>query len=67
MKFALVDVRARGQTVVFRIELTIHGPESGIDVSGEMPQVIEVVDGRIQRNRLFFTWEEALAAAGLRE
>jgi len=67
MKNAIVDVRARGGTVVLRIELTLHGPESGIQVPGEMAQVIEVVDGRIQRSRLFFTWEEALEAAGLSE
>ena len=67
MKFALVDVRDRGQTVVIRNQLTIHGPESGIDVPGEMAQVIEVVDGRIQRVRNFRTWDEALEAAGLEE
>ena len=67
MKFALVDVRARGQTVVIRTELTIHGPESGIDVPGEMAQVIEVADGRIQRVSIFRTWDEALEAAGLEE
>ena len=67
MTNTIVDVRARGETVVLRIELTVHGPESGIEVPGEMGQVIEVADGRIQRSRLFFTWEEALEAAGLRE
>ena len=67
MKFALVDVRERDQTVVSRIELTIHGPASGIDVPGEIAQVIEVVDGRVQRLRVFMTWEEALEAAGLSE
>jgi hypothetical protein len=60
-------VRTRGETVVVRVELTMHGAESGVDVPGEMAQVIEVVDGRIQRFRLFFTWEEALEAAGLSE
>ena len=67
MKTTLVDVRASGETVVIRVELTLHGPESGIDVPGEMGQVIEVVDGRIQSLRLFFTWEEALEATGLKE
>ena len=67
MKFALVDVRERDQTVVSRIELTIHGPASGIDVPGEIAQVIEVADGRVQRLRVFMTWEEALEAAGLSE
>ena len=67
MKFALVDVRERGQTVVIRIELTIHGPASGIDVPGEIAQVFEVVDGSVQRLRVFMTWEEALEAAGLSE
>jgi ketosteroid isomerase-like protein len=67
MKFALVDVRERGQTVVLRTEMTVHGPESGIDVPGEMAQVIEVVDGMIQRVRNFRTWDSALEAAGLEE
>ena len=67
MKTTLVDVRARDETVVIRVELTLHGPESGIDVPGEAGQVIEVVDGKIQSLRLFFAWEEALEAAGLRE
>jgi ketosteroid isomerase-like protein len=67
MKTTLVEVRARGETVVIRVEVTLHGPESGIYVPGEMGQVIEVVDGRIQSLRLFFAWEEALEAAGLRE
>ena len=67
MKNTIVDVRERGETVVVRIELTVHGLESGIDVPGEMAQVIEVVDGRIQRSRMFFTWDEALEAAGLEE
>ena len=67
MESTLVDVRARDETVVIRVELTLHGPESGIDVPGESGQVIEVVDGKIQSLRLFFAWEEALEAAGLRE
>ena len=67
LKFTIVDVRATGETVVLRVELTLHGPESGIDVPGEMAQVIEVADGRIQRVSSFFTGAEALEAAGLRE
>jgi len=67
MKFALVDMRERGQTVVIRLELTVHGPASGIDVPGEIAQVVEVVDGRVQRMRVFMTWEEALEAAALSE
>ena len=67
LKFTIVDVRATGETVVLRVELTLHGPESGIDVPGEMAQVIEVADGRIQRVSSFFTWDEALEAAGLSE
>jgi len=67
VKVTIVDVRARGETVVARMELTMHGSESGIDFPGEITNVVEVTDGRIQRIRMFFTWEEALAAAGLRE
>ena len=67
MKFALVDMRERGQTVVIRLELTVHGPASGIDVPGEIAQVVEVVDGRVQRMRVFMTWGEALEAAALSE
>ncbi len=66
-KLTVVDVRARGATVVLRVGLTVHGPESGIDVPGEMAQVIEVADGRVQRLRMFFGWKEALEAAGLSE
>ena len=60
---AIGRVRARGQESGAPVEF----PESGIDVPGEMGQVIEVVDGRIQSLRLFFAWEEALEAAGLEE
>lgn len=67
MKTTIVDVRARGETVVIRVEVTLHGPESGIYVPGEMGQVIEVVDGSIQSLRLFIAWDEALEAAGLSE
>ena len=67
MKVTPVDVRTRGATVALRMELTLHGAKSGVDVPGEMPQVIEIADGRILRIRLFFTWEEALEAAGLGE
>jgi ketosteroid isomerase-like protein len=67
MKVTLVDVRTRGEAVVLRMELTIQGAESGVDVPGEIAQVVEVADGRLQRIRLFMTWEEALEAAGLRE
>ena len=67
LKLTIVEVRARGAAVVLRTELTLHGPESGIDFPGEMAQVIEVADGRIQRVSNFFTWAEALEAAGLEE
>jgi ketosteroid isomerase-like protein len=67
LTFTIVDVRATGETVVLRMEMTVHGQESGIDVPGEMAQVIEVADGRIQRVSSFFTWAEALEAAGLEE
>jgi ketosteroid isomerase-like protein len=67
LKFTIVDVRARGETVVLRVELTLHGPASGIDVPAEMAQVIAVADGRIQRVSTFFRWDEALEAAGLSE
>jgi hypothetical protein len=46
---------------------TFHGVESGVDVPGELAQVHEVADGRVQRTRGFLTWEEALEAAGLSE
>jgi ketosteroid isomerase-like protein len=64
MKVTLVDVRTRGDAVVLRMELTLHGAESGVDIPGEIAQVVEVADGRLQRIRLFMTWEEALEAAG---
>jgi hypothetical protein len=43
------------------------GRESGVDVPGELSQVSEVADGRVQPTRFFLTWQEALEAAGLRE
>ena len=46
------------------------GAESALDFlaeAGEIAQVVEVADGRLQRIRLFMTWEEALEAAGLPE
>ena len=67
MKVTIVDVRARGGTVVVRMEVTIHGAESGVDVPGELSQVSEVADGRVQQMRFFLTWQEGLEAAGLRE
>ena len=67
LKVTLIDVRDRGEAVVLRIETTLHGAESGVDVLGEFAQMVEVADGTLQRVRLFMTWEEALEAAGLRE
>jgi ketosteroid isomerase-like protein len=67
MKLTIIDVRARNETVALRVEVTLHGPASGIDVPAEMAQVIEVADGRIQRVSNFFRWDEALEAAGLSE
>ena len=66
-KTTIVEMRSRGETVVLRTELTIHGAKSGIDVPGEVGQVWDVADGRVQRVRLFTTWQEALEAAGLSE
>jgi ketosteroid isomerase-like protein len=67
MKWTIVDVRARGETVVVRMETTIHGAKSGVDVPFELAQVHEVEGGRVQRTRGFLTWEEALEAVGLSE
>jgi len=67
MDVTMVDARTRGEAVVLRIEMIIHGAESGVDVPGEMAQVVDVADGRLQRVRLFRRWEEALEAAGLSE
>jgi ketosteroid isomerase-like protein len=67
LKTTIVEVRSRGETVVLRTELTIHGAKSGVDFPGEVGQVWEVADGRVQRVRLFTTWQETLEAAGLRE
>ena len=67
LKLTPVDVRTQGDAVGLRLELTIRGAESGVDVPGEMAQVVEVADGRIQRIRVFMTWAEALEAAGLSE
>ncbi len=64
LDMTVVDARTRGDTVVLRVEVTIHGAESGVDAPGQMAQVVEVTDGRLQRARLFGTWEEALEAAG---
>ena len=59
----IVDVRARDETVVVRSEGTAHGAESGVEVPAEATQVFEVAAGRLQRARMFLTWEEALEAA----
>jgi ketosteroid isomerase-like protein len=67
MKVNPVEVRTRGAAVALRMKLTLHGTTSGVDVPGEMPQVVEVADGKVRRIRLFFAWEEALEAAGLSE
>ena len=60
-------MRALDSAVVLRMEVTVHGAESGVDVPGEIGQVLELADGRIQRLRNFMTWEAALEAAGLSE
>ena len=67
MDVSLVDMRTQGEAVVLRMEMTIHGAESGVDVPGETAQVVDVADGRLQRVRMFRTWEEALESAGLSE
>jgi ketosteroid isomerase-like protein len=67
LKVTIVDVRARDETVVVRIEASAHGAKSGVDVPVEVTQVFEVAAGRLQRGRIFMTWEEALEAAGLEE
>jgi hypothetical protein len=67
LKVTIVDVRARDETVVVRIEATAHGAESGVEVPAEAAQVFEVAAGRLQRAWTFMTWEEALKAAGLSE
>ena len=67
MKFTPLDLRARGEAVVLRGELSAHGVESGVDVPGELAQIVEIAAGRAQRIRLFMTWAEALEAAGLSE
>ena len=67
MRLTPVEVRTRGDAVVLRMEVTMHGVESGLDIPGEIAQVLEVADGRIQGLRNFMTWEEALEAAGRRD
>jgi ketosteroid isomerase-like protein len=67
LKLNIVDARERGESVVLRMELTVHGAESGLDVPGEIAQVVEVANGKFQRVWGFLSWEEALEAAGLSE
>jgi ketosteroid isomerase-like protein len=67
MDVTLVDARRRGGAVAIRLEITIHGATSGVDVPDEFAQVVDVADGRLRRVRLFRTWPEALEAAGLSE
>jgi ketosteroid isomerase-like protein len=67
MKLTLANVRVEGEIVVLRMDLTVDGAESGVDVPGEIAQVVEVADGTLQRIWLFMTCEEALEAAGLPE
>jgi ketosteroid isomerase-like protein len=64
LKTTIIEMRVRGETVVLRRGLIIHGAKSGVDVPGEFAQVWEVADGSVERVRLFRTWEEALEAAG---
>ena len=65
MRFTIVGVEERGRNVVLRMELAVEGAESGLVVPGELTQVVEVADGRLQRARVFFAWAEALEAADL--
>ena len=61
------DAVLRRETVVTRLEMTVRGAQSGVGVPGELTQVVEVANGRIQSARFIRTWEAALEAAGLEE
>jgi hypothetical protein len=50
-KLNIVDARERGECVVVRIELTVHGTSSGLDVPGDLMQVVEVANAKVQRVR----------------
>ena len=67
MKFTIVDVKEVGRSVLLRMKLDVHGAGSGLVVPAELMQVVEVADGKVQRTRGFFSWDEALEAAGLSE
>jgi ketosteroid isomerase-like protein len=67
MKFTIVEVKELGRKVLLRTKLDVHGAESGLVVPAELTHVVEVADGKLQRSRGFFTWDEALEAAGLSE
>jgi SnoaL-like domain len=67
MKLNLIDARELGGRVVLRMEATVHGPGSGLDLPGELTEIVEVANRKLQRMRGFLSWGEALEAAGLRE
>ena len=56
-----------GDQVVVLLHERGRGQETGAAVERESGQVLTVRDGRIIRNRLYGSWDEALEAVGLRE
>jgi ketosteroid isomerase-like protein len=67
MRFVIkraLPVGADGVVLLMNLEV---GAQSGIGISGQFAQVVEIADGQLQRTRSFLSWNEALEAAGLSE
>ena len=67
MKLNIVDARERGESVILRMEVTVHGTRSGLDLPAELTEVVGIANGKVQSLQGFLSWEEALEAAGLSE
>jgi hypothetical protein len=43
----------------------VHGAGSGIELEGELAQLLTIERGLVARERDFYRWDDALRAAGL--
>ena len=61
------ELVVRGEQVVAAVRLKMRGRQSGIPVEAAVSHVWTVRGGMVVRFKLFQTWEEALAAAGIED
>jgi ketosteroid isomerase-like protein len=65
-RWEIEDVRARGDLVVTRTWVTGRGRGSGLVLDMRLGQIWTFRNGKVVRYEALPSWEEALAAAGIR-